>query len=119
MASASMKAEQAPCRWPALAGAFAGEGRAWLFVFKTLLALYLAAWLAMWLRLEQPATAMITVGIVMHPHSGMVLAKSFYRAIGTLCGSVFGLVLMCVFPQQRELFLLCLSIWVALCAGGA
>ena len=119
MASASMKAGQAVQRWPALAGAFAGEGRAWLFVFKTLLALYLAAWLAMWLRLEQPATAMITVGIVMHPHSGMVLAKSFYRAIGTLCGSVFGLVLMCVFPQQRELFLLCLSIWVALCAGGA
>src|SRR6185437_12659441 len=61
----------------------------------------------MWLRLEQPATAMITVGIVMHPHTGMVQAKGFYRAIGTLCGSTFGL------------FLLCLSLWVALCAGGA
>jgi uncharacterized membrane protein YccC len=119
MASASMKAGQAAHRWPALAEAFAGEGRAWLFVFKTLLALYLAAWLAMWLRLEQPATAMITVGIVMHPHSGMVRAKSFYRAIGTLCGSTFGLALLCVFPQQRVLFLLCMSLWVGLCAGGA
>ncbi len=38
MASASMKAGQAVQRWPALAGAFAGGGRAWLFVFKTLLA---------------------------------------------------------------------------------
>jgi uncharacterized membrane protein YccC len=119
MASASMKTEQAVRRWPVLAEALAGEGRAWLFVAKTLLALYLAAWLAMWLRLEQPATAMITVGIVMHPHSGMVQAKSFYRAIGTLCGSAFGLALMCVFPQQRELFLLSLALWVALCAGGA
>src|SRR6185437_9270836 len=116
MPVASTKAGQAAHRWPVLAEAFAGEGRAWLFVFKTLLALYLTAWLAMWLRLEQPATAMITVGVVMHPHSGMVRAKSFYRAIGTLCGSTFGLALLCVFPQQRVLFLLCMSLWVGLCA---
>ena len=119
MASAAMKTGQVVRRWPVLADALAGEGRAWLFVFKTLLALYVTAWLAMWLRLEQPATAMITVGVVMHPHSGMVRAKSFYRAIGTLCGSTFGLALLCVFPQQRVLFLLCMSLWVGLCAGGA
>ena len=45
MASAAMKTGQVVRRWPVLAEAFAGEGRAWLFVFKTLLALYLAAWL--------------------------------------------------------------------------
>ncbi len=50
---------------------------------KSLLAIYLAAWLAMWLQPEQPATTMITVAIVIHPRSGMVLAKSFYRVIGT------------------------------------
>lgn len=119
MTGASAIQEPSARRWPTLAEVFAGEERAWLFVAKTLLAVYLAAWLAMWLRLEAPSTAMITVGIVMHPHSGMVFAKSFYRAIGTLCGSTFGLALLCVFPQQRELFLLCLSLWVALCAGGA
>lgn len=102
-----------------LAEAFAGEGRAWIFVGKSVLASCLGAWLAMWLRLEQPSTTMITVAIVMHPQSGMVLAKSFYRAIGTLAGSLCGLVLLCTFPQQRELFLLSLSLWVALCAGGA
>lgn len=106
-------------RWPWLADFLAGERRAWVFVGKTLLAIYLAAWLAMWLQLEQPSTTMITVAIVMHPHSGMVLAKSFYRVIGTLAGSLCGLVLMAAFPQQRELFLLSLSLWVALCAGGA
>ncbi|OOG48503.1 FUSC family protein [Rhodanobacter sp. C01] len=106
-------------RWPWLSGFLAGEWRAWIFVGKSLLAIYLAAWLAMWLQLEQPSTTMITVSIVMHPHSGMVLAKSFYRAIGTLAGSLFGLALMSLFPQQRELFLLSLSLWVALCAGGA
>lgn len=119
MSTAAINSVQASPRWPWLAEFLAGERRAWIFVGKSLLAIYLAAWLAMWLQLEQPATTMITVAIVMHPHSGMVLAKSFYRVIGTLCGSLCGLVLLSVFPQQRELFLLSLSLWVALCAGGA
>lgn len=106
-------------RWPWLGEFLAGERGAWIFVFKLLLALYAAGWLAMWLQLEQPATAMMTVAIVMHPQSGMVLAKSFYRALGTLVGSAVGLALMGLFPQERELFLLSLSLWVGLCAGGA
>ena len=106
-------------RWPWLPEFLAGERSSWSFVFKAMLAMYLAAWLAMRLQLEAPATSMITVVLVMHPHSGMVLAKSFYRAIGTLAGSLFGLVLMGWFPQQRELFLFSLSLWVGLCAGGA
>jgi uncharacterized membrane protein YccC len=96
-----------------------GERQAWIFVFKCLLALYLAAWLSMLLQLQQPATAMITVAIVMHPQRGMVLAKSFYRALGTLAGSVFAVLLLAAFPQQCELLVLSLSLWVALCSGGA
>ncbi|RDI98856.1 FUSC family protein [Dyella solisilvae] len=95
------------------------ERQAWIFVFKCLLAFYIAAWLSMLFQLEQPSTTMITVSIVMHPHSGMVLAKSFYRAIGTCAGSLCGVLLMAAFPQERELFLLSLSLWVGLCAGGA
>ncbi|HET6555424.1 MAG TPA: FUSC family protein [Dyella sp.] len=97
----------------------ATERQAWIFVVKCLLAFYIAAWLSMLFQLEQPSTTMITVSIVMHPHSGMVLAKSFYRAIGTCAGSLCGVLLMAAFPQQRELFLLSLSLWVGLCAGGA
>src|SRR5579875_1096093 len=106
-------------RRPWLGAFVATERRAWIFVAKYVLAIYATGWLAMWLQLEQPSTAMITVAVVMHPHSGMVLAKSFYRAIGTVAGSLCGLALMAAFPQQRELFLLSLSLWVALCAGGA
>ncbi|WP_232823475.1 FUSC family protein [Dyella sp. C9] len=102
-----------------MASFFAGERQAWAFVFKCVLALYLTAWLSMEFQLQQPATAMITVAIVMHPQRGMVLAKSFYRAIGTLAGSLFALLLMAAFPQQRELFLFSLSLWVGLCSGGA
>ncbi|AIF48212.1 fusaric acid resistance protein [Dyella japonica A8] len=96
-----------------------GERQAWIFVFKCLLAFYLTAWLSMLLQLQQPATAMITVAIVMHPQRGMVLAKSFYRAIGTVTGSLFALLLMALFPQQSELLVLSLSLWVGLCSGGA
>lgn len=104
---------------PWLADFLVGERQAWIFVFKCLLAFYIAAWLAMLLQLEQPATAMVTVALVMHPQSGMVRAKGFYRAIGNVAGSLCALLLIAAFPQQRELFLLALSLWVAGCAGGA
>lgn len=104
---------------PWLADFLAGERQAWIFVFKCLLAFYIAAWLAMLLQLEQPATAMVTVGLVMHPQSGMVRAKGFYRAIGNVAGSLAALLLIAAFPQQPEMFLLALSLWVAGCAGGA
>ena len=119
MSPADTRTAAASPRWPWLSAFLSEERVAWVFVAKTVLAMYVTCWLAMLFQLEQPATAMITVSIVMHPQSGMVLAKSFYRALGTLAGSLFGLALMSVFPQQRELFLLSLSLWVALCAGGA
>ena len=119
MSPADTSPGAAASRWPWLPAFLSEERIAWVFVAKTVLAMYVTCWLAMLFQLEQPATAMITVAIVMHPQSGMVLAKSFYRALGTFAGSLFGLVLMSLFPQQRELFLTSLSLWVALCAGGA
>ena len=97
----------------------AEEAGIWLFVFKTLLAFYLTGWLAMRLSLPQPSSAMLTTIIVANRQSGMVLAKSFYRCIGTLAGAVAAFFIVGLFPQQRELFLAALSLWVGLCAGGA
>ncbi len=95
------------------------EARSWTFVAKSLVALYLTAWLAMRLELQQPSTAMLTVAIVMQPQNGLVLAKSFYRILGTIAGSIVGLVLIAAFAQDREFFLVGLSTWVSLCAVGA
>lgn len=102
-----------------IAAGLAGAGRDWLFVLRAAAAMLVAGWLALRFNLEEPASTMITVGIVMHPHSGMVMAKSFYRALGTLAGSLVGLVLVALFPQQRVLFLLAMSLWIGLCAGGS
>ncbi|HMH68622.1 MAG TPA: FUSC family protein [Pinirhizobacter sp.] len=95
------------------------EAGTWLFVFKTLLAFYLTGWLAMRLSLPAPTSAMLTTIIVANRQSGMVLAKSFYRAIGTVGGALVAVLIVAAFPQQRELFLVAMSLWLGICAGGA
>ncbi|AEI82850.1 fusaric acid resistance protein FusC (plasmid) [Cupriavidus necator N-1] len=87
---------------------------------KTVAAVLLATWLSMRLELASPRTAMVSVVILMmHQHSGMVLARGFYRALGMLVGSFAALLLFFVFPQERVLFLLGLSMWIGLCVCGA
>jgi len=95
------------------------ETTTWLFVVKSLLAFYITGWLAMRLDLPQPSTAMLTTIIVANRQTGMVLAKSFYRAIGTVVGALAGFLIVAMFPQQRVLFLTALSLWIGACAGGA
>jgi len=95
------------------------EGKGWVFVFKTTLAALLAMGISMRLELGQPVTAMVTVYVLMQPHTGMVLTKSFYRVFGTLAGATASLALLGLFSQERVLFLLGLSIWVGLCTAGA
>lgn len=95
------------------------EAGTWLFVFKTLLAFYITGWLAMRLSLPAPTSAMLTTIIVANRQTGMVLAKSFYRAIGTLGGALVAVLIVAAFPQERELFLVAMSLWLGICAGGA
>ncbi|ABA90146.1 membrane transport protein, FUSC family, putative [Syntrophotalea carbinolica DSM 2380] len=95
------------------------EAAIWLFALKQTLAVLLAMWVSLRFELGQPSTAMVTVYVLMHPQSGMVLTKSAYRILGTLFGAAACLVLFALFPQQRVLFLLGLSLWVGFCTAGA
>ncbi|CAG8866980.1 p-hydroxybenzoic acid efflux pump subunit AaeB [Pseudomonas fluorescens] len=95
------------------------DGVTWVYIFKVLVAAFVTLWLAMRLELPQPRTAMITVFIVMQPQSGHVFAKSFYRVLGTLAGSSMMVALLALFPQNTELFLPSLALWVGLCSAGA
>lgn len=95
------------------------DGVTWVYIFKVLAAAFITLWLAMRLELPQPRTAMITVFIVMQPQSGHVFAKSFYRVLGTLAGSSMMVALIALFPQNTELFLPSLALWVGLCSAGA
>jgi uncharacterized membrane protein YccC len=55
----------------------------------------------------------------MQPQSGMILAKSFYRVIGTLVGSAAVVVFVGLFAQTPELFLLASALWIGLCTVGS
>lgn len=91
----------------------------WIYVFKMVFAGLLALGIGYGLDLDSPRSALITVFIVMQPQSGMILAKSFYRVIGTLIGSVAVVVFVGLFAQTPELFLLASALWIGLCTVGS
>jgi uncharacterized membrane protein YccC len=91
----------------------------WIYVFKMVFAGLLALGIGYALDLESPRSGLITVFIVMQPQSGMILAKSFYRVIGTLIGSVAVVVFVGLFAQTPELFLLATACWIGLCTVGS
>ncbi len=69
--------------------------------------------------MAKPTTAMLTVVIVMHQRSGLVLAKSFYRFIGTIAGVIVSIVLAALFSQEAVLFIAAGACWLALCTAGS
>src|SRR5215468_10463666 len=87
----------------------------WIFAAKTTASGLLALLVAFAFNLDQPKWALLTVFIVAQPQSGLVLAKSFYRIIGTMAGAAGALVLVSLFAQERVLFLGALAIWIGLC----
>jgi len=118
--SPNMPAAAAMTPWHAgLRDFLKGEADSWLFVLRTVVSFFLVGWLAMRLQLPQPGTAMMTTVVVMHRQSGMVLAKGFYRVLGTLTGAAAALGIVALFPQQREPFLLVMAMWIGACAAGA
>ncbi|MCL2714871.1 MAG: FUSC family protein [Alphaproteobacteria bacterium] len=84
------------------------------FALKSFVAAILALYIAMRLNLSQPSWAVTTVYIVSQPFAGMVLAKSFYRILGTLIGAAASLGLVALFCNTPELFCLALAAWIGL-----
>jgi len=86
-----------------------------IFAVKTTASGLIALLIAFAFDLDQPRWALLTVFIVAQPQSGLVLAKSFYRIIGTAVGAAVALFLVSLFAQERILFLGSLAIWIGLC----
>ena len=83
-----------------------------IFSLKTFVAAILALYIAFRLNLPKPSWSMTTAYIVSQPLAGMVLAKSFYRILGTLVGATASLVFVALFSNAPELFCLALSLWI-------
>ncbi|MGY8663806.1 FUSC family protein [Bradyrhizobium sp. UFLA05-109] len=86
-----------------------------VFSLKTFCAALLALFIAFWLGLDDPRWSLLTVYIVSQPDSGLVLAKSFYRMLGTIGGVLITIALVFALSQYGELFLASLAIWIGAC----
>lgn len=72
----------------------------------------LVAWL---LGLEHPQWAAMTVFAASQPTRNMLVEKSFFRAAGTLVGTVAGVLLVLVADGQAVILVLGLALWIGLC----
>ncbi|WP_158244236.1 FUSC family protein [Trinickia dabaoshanensis] len=93
------------------------DGLIWLHLLKTACAALTALGIAMTLELPTPPVAMLTVFVLMQPVTGMVLAKCFYRVLGTAAGAMAAVLFGAIFPQQPELYLAVLTLWTATCTA--
>ena len=86
-----------------------------VFALKTYAAAMLALFISFWAALDDPRWAFLTVFVVSQPDSGVVLAKSYYRILGTLAGVIVTIALVFGVSQYGELFLASLAAWIAVC----
>ena len=100
--------------WGGLAAALTPSATT-TYILRTLLAMALAVYAALWLQLSSPASAAVTVMIVANPSRGGILSKGLWRIFGTFTGAVAAVVIMASFPQQPILFLLALGFWLGIC----
>jgi uncharacterized membrane protein YccC len=85
------------------------------FAVKTFAASLLALYIAFWAGLDDPRWAFLTVYVVSQPDSGLVLAKGFYRILGTIAGLLVAIALVFGLAQYGELFVAALAVWICFC----
>jgi uncharacterized membrane protein YccC len=110
--SAATNAERFAEVWRAVAPSLLFGMRIWASVS-------LALYVAYWLELDNPYWAGTSAAIVCQPQLGASLRKGWFRMIGTVIGAAISVVLIACFPQDRILFLGCLTVWAAACAFAA
>jgi len=104
-AAAIARFEFLPVAWR---DAFASALRSWL-------ACMLALYTAFQLEIDEPLWAALTVWHSIQPTPGTAISKGFYRIVGVVIGAVAGIVLIGLFSQAPELFVLALALWIGGC----
>ncbi|AZO12564.1 MULTISPECIES: FUSC family protein [unclassified Mesorhizobium] len=87
----------------------------WIFALRTVSAGLIALLAAYALKLDHPQWAMMTVFIVAQPVAGMVLAKGFYRLLGTLAGGLAAVGITLLFGTNPWLLVTMLALWIGVC----
>jgi uncharacterized membrane protein YccC len=89
--------------------------RNFVYALRTSLAGLAALGASYWLSLQDPQWSILTVYLVAQPTTGAVLAKGAYRALGTLVGALWGLVILAIYAEAPVPFVLAMVIWLGLC----
>ncbi|WP_408869804.1 FUSC family protein [Gluconacetobacter tumulisoli] len=87
------------------------------FAVRTTIAALLALVVALWMELDSPQWAPMTVWIVAQGSRGESLSKARWRLVGTVVGAVSAVALIAAFPQAPWLFFPAIGIWIGLCCG--
>jgi uncharacterized membrane protein YccC len=82
------------------------------FAVETFAASLLALYIVFWAGLDDPRWSFLTVFVVSQPDSGLVLAKSFYRILGTIAGLLVAIALVFGLAQYGELFVAAVAVWI-------
>jgi uncharacterized membrane protein YccC len=83
------------------------------FAVRTWLTAMLALYVSFVLQLESAYWTLLAVWILAVPTPGIMLSKSLYFSLGTIAGAALGIVLIALFAQAPELFVLALAALVA------
>ena len=79
------------------------------FALRTWLTAMLALYVSFVLQLESPYWTLLAVWILAVPAPGMMLSKGLYFCLGTMGGAFMGIMLIALFAQAPELFVLGLA----------
>ncbi len=85
------------------------------YAVRTWVAGTLALYVAFFCQLESPYWAPIATWIASLPIPGMTISKGIYRIVGSIIGTIMGVVLIALFAQTPNLFILALALWVGAC----
>lgn len=88
-----------------------------LFAIRTALAAVVALIIAWQMGLEHPQWAAMSVWAGSQPLRGQLLEKGLLRIIGTIIGTLAGIVLVQIGLIHPALLVLGLGLWMALCTG--
>lgn len=85
------------------------------YALRTAVGSCLALMVVWLLGLEHPQWAAMTVFAASQPARNILVEKSFFRAAGTLVGTVVGVLLVVIADGQALILVLGLALWIGLC----
>ncbi|MFD1329066.1 FUSC family protein [Mycoplana ramosa] len=87
------------------------------FALRTATGACLALLIAWLIGLEHPQWSAMTVFAAAQPVRNMLVEKSLFRAIGTVVGTLVGMVLILAAGGNPALLVVGLAAWISVCAG--